>query len=147
MKIEKHILLSIKPRIVKDIISGEKKFEFRKKFPDINGSQISNKIIIYCSKPIMQIIGSFVAKSYYYNDFESLMVSVNATEEYKLRIGRYLEDKTSCHAMEISDIKLYKSPLSLSYLRKEFPGFCPGQSYRYLNPLIKDRIHSLNNEI
>jgi len=144
---EKYILLSIKPRIVKEIVSGEKKFEFRKKFPDINGSKISHKIIIYCSKPTMQIIGSFVAKSYYHVDFESLMEKVNATEEYKLRIGGYLEDKSSCHAMEISDVKLYKSPLSLSYLRREFPGFCPGQSYRYLNPLIKDRIHSLNNEI
>lgn len=144
---EKYILLSIKPRIVEEIISGTKKFEFRRKFPDINTSKISNKIIIYCSKPTMKIIGSFVAKSYYHTDFNTLMEKINATEDYKLRIGGYLEDKKSCHAMEISDIKIYTLPLSLNYLRNEFPGFCPGQSYRYLNPLIKDRIHSLNNEI
>jgi predicted transcriptional regulator len=144
---KKFILLSIKPRIVKEIISGDKQFEFRKKFPDLNNPDISNKIIIYCSKPTMQIIGSFVARAYYHSNFDSLMARINASEHYKLRIGKYLEDKSSCHAMEISELNLYKQPLSLNYLRKEFSGFSPGQSYRYLDPLIKERIHSLNNTI
>lgn len=140
-------MLSIKPRIVKEITSGEKKFEFRKTFPDLSKSEISNKIIIYCSKPTMQIIGSFVVKSYHNDNFESLMELVGATDEYKSRIEAYFINKNSCHAMEISEIILYERPLSLSYLREEFPGFCPGQSYRYLESDIKDRIQELNHII
>jgi len=143
----KQILLSVEPRVVDELISGEKKFEFRKRFPDINRSDIENKIIIYCSKPVMKIIGSFITKAYFHSDFETLMKQVSATDKYKKRISKYFSNKDSCHALEISDFKLYKTPLELNYLREEFPGFCPGQSYRYLDPFIEKRILSLNGYI
>lgn len=144
---KKDILLSIRPKIVDEIINGTKKFEFRKKFPDITDEAISNKVFIYCSKPIMKIIGSFIVKSYNHTDFDTLMMLVNASDTYKKRISNYFIDKESCHAMEISNLTIYEFPLSLDYLRKEFPGFCPGQSYRYLTPEIKERIRSLNKEL
>ena len=143
----KYILLSIQPRIVKEIIEGKKKFEFRKKFPNLNTSDINKKIIIYCSKPTMKIIGSFVVKSYYHSDFESLMKTINSTEDYKKRISNYFTDKSSCHALEISELNLYEKTLSLPYLRKKHIGFCPGQSYRYLNIDIVEDILSLNKSI
>jgi predicted transcriptional regulator len=34
--VKKQILLSIKPRILEEIISGTKQYEFRKKFLDLN---------------------------------------------------------------------------------------------------------------
>lgn len=144
---EKYILLSIQPKIVKEIIEGTKKFEFRKKFPNLDEGNINKKIIIYSSKPTMKIIGSYIVKSYHHSNFDSLMSTVNATPDYETRIGNYFTNKYSCHAMEISDLKIYDTPLSLNYLRKAFPGFVPGQSYRYLDGLIVDNIFSLNGYI
>ncbi|MCF7494420.1 hypothetical protein L3V35_05075 [Vibrio sp. L5-1] len=144
---EKYILLSIRPHYVREIISGAKKFEFRKKFPSLYKSNVSSKVIIYCSKPVMAIVGSFVVKHHHHSDFSSLMYDIGATEEYSNRISKYLTDKKSCHALEISDLIIYEKELSLQNLRSEFEGFCPGQSYRYLDHGIIDKIKKLNSGV
>lgn len=144
---KEYILLSIRPHYVKEIVSGAKKFEFRKKFPNLHESNISSKIIIYCSKPVMAIVGSFVVKNHYHSDFSSLMSDIGATEEYSDRISKYLTDKLSCHALEISDVTIYKNELSLQYLRDEFDGFVPGQSYRYLDVGVIEEIKRLNSGV
>ena len=143
----KHILLSIQPKYVREIISGVKKFEFRKKFPDTSNNAISNRIIIYRSKPKMEIMGSFAIKRHLNSDFDSLMKKINADTAYIERISNYFPEKDSCHALEISDLKIYENPLSLNYLRKTYKGFCAGQSYRYLDPLILADIKKKNGEI
>ena len=132
---EKYILLSIKPRIIKEIISGEKKFEFRKIFPNLNepGSKIENTIIIYSSTPEMKIFGSFRPKTFIADNFENLMVKVNAAPAYRERISRYFTNKENCHAMEISDLRIYENPITLKQLREEHNNFGPGQSYRYID--------------
>lgn len=140
----KYILLSIQPKIVQEIIEGQKQFEFRKKLPQIEDSDISKKVIIYCSSPTMEIVGSFIIGSYYHSDFDSLMKKINSTPEYTKRISKYFKEKDSCHAMEITELKVYKTPLSLNYLREKFPGFVPGQSYRYLDENIIEDIKQKN---
>lgn len=144
---KKNILLSIQPRIVDEIIEGRKKFEFRKKLPDIKSGLISTTVVIYRSSPSMQIFGSFKIGSYFNSDFETLMSDVKATEQYKARIGKYFKDKSSCHAMEITDLKIYKNPIPLSDLRRKFPGFVPGQSYRYLDEKVANLIIELNGSL
>lgn len=144
---EKYILLSIRPHYVKEIIAGDKVFEFRKKLPNLSNSNISSKIFIYCSKPVMAIVGSFVVKHHYHSDFTSLMNDIGATEEYENRISGYLSDKSSCHALEISELVIYEKSLSLKDLRDEFDGFGPGQSYRYLNHCIIEKIKGINSGI
>tara|TARA_R100001244_G_scaffold29260_1_gene28531 strand:- start:95318 stop:95755 length:438 start_codon:yes stop_codon:yes gene_type:complete len=145
--LNKHILLSIQPRIVNEIINGTKTHEFRKKMPNMISDNLSNTIIIYCSSPVMKIIGSFRVGKYFHSDFDALMIDIGATESYKKRIGNYFKDKQSCHAIEITSLNLYKEPISLGELRTKFPGFVPGQSYRYLDPKIKNLIIDLNGKI
>ena len=51
-----NLILSIKPEYVKAILSGEKKYEFRRRIfkrPDIE------KIYIYCSSPTKMIVAVF----------------------------------------------------------------------------------------
>ena len=144
---EKYILLSIKPHYVREIISGDKVFEFRKKFPNLNDLNISSKIFIYCSKPVMAIVGSFIVKHHYHSDFTSLMNDISATEAYSNRISKYLIDKSSCHALEISGLVIYKNKITLKELRDEFNGFSPGQSYRYLDPSIIKKIKNINSGV
>ena len=143
-EMKRHILLSIKPKYVKEITVGEKKFEFRKKFPDLNELNISRRVIIYCSKPTMKIIGSFEIKTLHHADFDTLMNNISAEENYRNRISGYFKNKKSCYALEISNFKMYKNQLSLEYLRKEYRGFVPGQSYRYLDSNIVKKIENLN---
>jgi len=144
---DQHILLSIRPKYVKEIKEGIKKYEFRKKFPKTVDSNISKTIVLYCSKPTMKIIGSFKIKKHFSSCFEQLMDSVNADNAYRERISNYFTDKTLCHALEISDLKMYDHQLSLSYLRDNYKGFCPGQSYRYLDNKIKDELIHLNGSL
>lgn len=144
---DKYILLSIQPKIVQEIIEGKKQFEFRKKLPDIENSGINKKVIIYSSSPTMKIIGSFVIGSHYHSDFDSLMKTINSTPEYTKRISKYFKEKISCHALEITDLNIYQTPLSLTYLRENFPGFFPGQSYRYLDENIIQNIIDKNESL
>lgn len=53
------IILSIYPRFVDKIISGDKKFEFREVLPKRN----VDKIIIYSTSPIMKIIAEVEVKA------------------------------------------------------------------------------------
>lgn len=130
---KKIILLSIKPKIVKEIISGEKKYEFRKSFPDLKKrDDISDVIYIYESKPTMSIIGTFKVNEYFKMGFDDLMTTIDASESYKKRIEEYFNSKKTCHAMEISDLRLFRKKLKLEEIRGEICNFTPGQSYRYL---------------
>ena len=52
------IIISIKPKYIEKILSGEKKYEFRKSFPD--GVEA---MLIYATNPIKRIVGiAFVEK-------------------------------------------------------------------------------------
>jgi type I restriction enzyme S subunit len=144
---QKNLLLSIQPRIVKEIVDGKKLFEFRKKLPQMDNNRISQIVVIYCSSPKMQIFGSFKLGRYFHADFEQLMTEVNATESYQKRISKYFKDKSSCHAMEITELNIYDIPLGLAELREKFPGFVPGQSYRYLDEKIVNLIIELNGAL
>lgn len=130
----KYILLSIKPKIIKEIISGEKKFEFRKKLPDLNDESlgIAKKVIIYSSSPEKKIMGSFVIKNFHQEKFNDMMHVVNASQSYRERIYRYFKHEGVCFSMEISDFRVYEQPLTLTSLRLNHNNFGPGQSYRYL---------------
>ena len=50
------VLLSIKPKYVKSIIEGEKRYEFRK---TIFKNREINRIYIYSSSPVKKIVGTF----------------------------------------------------------------------------------------
>ena len=47
------VLLSINPEYVEKIFSGEKEFEFRKN----RCKSDANKMVIYCTSPVMKVIG------------------------------------------------------------------------------------------
>ncbi|MGR5061201.1 hypothetical protein ACPV3O_23385 [Vibrio rotiferianus] len=144
---EKYILLSIRPHYIREMVEGVKRYEFRKKFPNISDMGVSNKVFIYSSKPVMAIVGSFVVKKQYHSDFKTLMKDINASKAYSERISDYLIDKKSCHALEVSELIIYENYLTLNELRHEFGSFTPGQSYRYLDPRIIDKIKDINNGI
>ena len=83
----KHILLSIQVKYIKEIKAGLKKFEFRKKLPDTSSDTISDRVILYCSKPKMEIMGSFLINRHLHANFYELMKLINADKKYMARIS------------------------------------------------------------
>ena len=99
-------LLSIKPEFVNEILTGRKKYEYRKRI----FKQDIEAVVIYASMPVGKIVGEYSGISF---------------ENYK----KYFEGKEEAYAICIKDLKIYKKPIN-PY--EQFPGFMPPQSYRYI---------------
>ena len=126
---------------MREILSGEKKYEFRRSFPDLSVRfDISDIIYIYESKPTMAIVGTFRVSRYYRLPFESLMEELNIAGDYKNRMFLYLEGKDICHAMQITDLNIFNKKITLNEIRSKVKNFTPGQSYRYLPQVILDEV-------
>lgn len=143
------ILLSLKPEVFKNVLSGDKIFEHRRVFP--KGPVIA---YIYISKPVQALSGVMYLdnkkeliewKETYKDDFEALE-----------RIDEYL--KYYKVVMEIPKFQ-NTSSISLTDIKKVFPNFIIPQMYYYYldnHPLLqylKDNLipigelitHSLDN--
>jgi len=129
------VLLSIKPKYVKKIARGEKKYEFRKK---IFKSSDIGRIFIYSSSPEKRIIGSFRIRTILKEHPELLWDQVKEESgiEYEAYC-KYFSGKTEGYAIQIDDLKLFPVPLDP---KKIDPCFTAPQSYQYL----PDNRYSLN---
>ncbi|AWX14812.1 hypothetical protein CEP48_00840 [Mergibacter septicus] len=122
------VLLSIKPEFVEKIISGEKKFEFRKSLPKKKGI---TTVVVYSTMPVGKVIGEFKVKATYTHEPESLW---EKTKDFsgisKKFFDEYFSSRTLAHAFEIDSFHLYDEPLKISEI---LPSGTPPQSYCYIN--------------
>jgi predicted transcriptional regulator len=121
-----NLLISIKPKYTKKIISGEKKFEYRKKLFK-NDIQM---IFIYSSSPEKKIIGYFKYAGYSFGipaDIweETKHLSGITETEYKT----YFLNKEIAFAIKINDLVVYKNPIDPYTLNNNF---WPPQSFMYI---------------
>ena len=121
----KRILLSIKPKYVDKIISGEKIVEYRKRVvTDVD------LILIYATSPIQKVVAEFRVEEILSGTPKELwdatkeMGGINEKDYFAYYNGR---DKA--FAYKISDLNIYEKPLLLSDLGiKRAP-----QSFQYIN--------------
>jgi predicted transcriptional regulator len=103
--------MSIKPKFVKEIISGNKKFEFRKaifKRDDVES------ILVYASSPISKVIGEFSVKSIISDTPEQVWtVTKEGSGISKLFFDDYFSGKSTAHAIPIENFIEYSSPENL----------------------------------
>ncbi|MDG6894553.1 ASCH domain-containing protein [Volucribacter amazonae] len=122
------ILLSIKPEYVAKIISGEKKFEFRKSLPK---RKDITTVVVYSTMPVGKVVGEFKVKDTHSYTPESLW---ERTKEFsgitKNFFDEYFSTRVLAHAFEIDSFRLYDKPLVISDV---LPSGVPPQSYCYLN--------------
>lgn len=122
------VLLSIKPEFVEKIISGEKKFEFRKSLPKREGI---TTVVVYSTMPVGKVVGEFKVKNTLSHTPESLW---EKTKEFsgitKNFFDEYFSARAWAHAFEIDSFKLYDEPLVISDV---LPSGTPPQSYCYIN--------------
>lgn len=119
------ILLSIKPKFVKEILAGNKLFEFRKQIP----AQKVDKIIIYSSSPVCEVVGEAEIEKVLIDTPENIW---NMTK-YQSGIDSefffiYFKGKRVAYAYKLKNIKKYVLPRKLSdYGLKTAP-----QSFSYI---------------
>lgn len=133
------IVLSIKPQFTNKILDGSKTIEMRtkigKKF--INGS----KVIIYSSSPCKAIVAIAKIKKIQHlakHEINDLHLSkICITREF---FDKYMEKRSHCYLMELSEIYKLNSHLPLAELRKL--DFTPPQSFCYSSKDLENLVAS-----
>ena len=122
-----NILMSIKPQYVEKILSGNKKYEYRKNRAKRNGI---DKIIIYSTAPVMKVVAEV--------DIEEIIESTPDIlwKKTKLESGiteeffyKYYKNKTTAVAYKLGNIKIYDKPKSLNDIGVKYVP----QSFIYLD--------------
>jgi len=122
-------LLSIKPKYVEAIVSGEKRYEFRKSiFKSMNNIE---KVYIYSSSPIRKIVGAFRIGKIIEDHPENLWIQLKQFSGLNaLEFFSYFRDSQKGFAIQIEDLKEFEKPIDP---RDSIPSFVPPQSFRYMN--------------
>ena len=120
-----NVLLSIKPKYAKAILSGEKKVEFRKtKF-----AQEVEKVYIYSSSPDQKILGYFIIERIIADTPDKLWKKFKEVGSIaKADFFDYYINKDLAYAIMIKSYKKFKSPINP---KKVFKKFTAPQSYIY----------------
>ena len=118
-----NLIISIKPEFVSRILSGEKKYEFRRR---IYKKEV-DKIYIYQTLPDAGIFAYFtpgeIIKDTPQNLWDNFKDVSGTTEEHLLG---YLHDKSEAYAIEITDLVIFDEPFIPD-------GIQAPQSYKYID--------------
>jgi len=105
------IILAIKPEYVTQILNGTKRFEFRTRIPS---KQVSN-IYIYCTRPVMAVVGEAEVKSIISQDPETLWKTTHAYAGIsKEGFLKYFSGHQIAYAYELGRVIAYKKNKPLS---------------------------------
>ena len=120
------ILLSIHPKFVEKILTGKKRFEFRKTLP----TKDVESVIIYATKPVGKVVAEFKVKSIHSKSPEQLWLE---TKNYagidKNFFFQYFKGREIAHAFEVGKLMVFEQPKEL----KEFVSSgTPPQSFCYI---------------
>ena len=122
------VLLSIKPEYVSKILSGEKRFEFRK----VGFSNPAVRtVVIYATKPVGKVVAEFEVTDIYQDSPSEIWQRTKAYAGVKKEFfDMYYAGRTSAVAIGVGRVVVYERPIDL----KEFGGpKSPPQSFCYID--------------
>ena len=118
-----NLIISIKPQFVEKILTGEKKYEFRRR---IYTKEVE-KIYIYQTLPNAGIVAYFkpgeIVRDTPQNLWDRFKDVSGTTEEHLLD---YLHDKDKAYAIEITDLEVYDE----AFIPEDIQA---PQSYKYID--------------
>lgn len=121
------ILISIHPEFVDKILSGQKRFEFRRKVPT---GQLC-RLVIYATAPVMRVVAVVEVKSVFSDSPERLWClthqSAGISKKY---YQQYFAGRKIAHAIELGDVCVLNDPKPLA---KVCPSVVAPQSYRFVD--------------
>ena len=120
------ILLSIHPEYVKHILSGTKKFEYRKRL----ASNIIEYIYIYSTSPVMKVVARVNVTDVLKASPTALWEKTKKASGISLQAySQYFDGCKSAFAYELGDIQVYETPKHLN----DFGINTAPQSFVYIN--------------
>lgn len=121
------ILLSIKPEYAEKILSGEKRFEYRKALPT---KKEINICVIYATQPVGKVIGEFEIEEFLSESPNSLWEKTKKFSGISKEFFHdYFLDRPVAHALSIKSTKRYNEPLEIKEILSS--GLAP-QSFCYI---------------
>ncbi|MBB6496042.1 hypothetical protein [Methanococcus maripaludis] len=130
------ILLSIKPKYVKEILNGSKKYEFRKSiFKKYDKNEL---VFIYSSYPVKRIVGTFIVgdiiencPKILWNEFKNVS-GIKESEFFK-----YFKEKDKGYAIQINKLNEFENPVNPKDIN---PDFRAPQSFCYISQNFEEEI-------
>jgi predicted transcriptional regulator len=144
---KRSVLMSVRPRYIEKILSGEKTVELRRRFPDT--SMMGAQAFLYSSSPTCAVVAQAVigdvkklSVAYIWRKFGA--AACISKEDFQA----YFEGLDEGVVIILDDVLALKEKVGVAELREEY-GIVPPQSYRYLssghNSLLNDdRIQVFN---
>jgi predicted transcriptional regulator len=128
LKNKNPLILSLRETYFLKMLTQEKKFEYRKKFP-----KSETTALIYISKSKKEIVGivEFGVPHIASSDLISELAESIGESTYQEMMAYLGQGKTG-YAIPVDDIYLFDVPLPLEQLRKIDAKFFPPQSYSFL---------------
>ncbi|MCH9270136.1 ASCH domain-containing protein [Pantoea ananatis] len=121
------VILSIKPEYAERILSGEKKFEFRK---SIFKNKDVDTVIIYATMPVGKVIGEFKVGDILMHTPAELWDKTKSYAGISHKFYKaYFASREKAFAISVKSPKRYILPLSLEDVS---PGAKAPQSFRYV---------------
>ena len=122
------VLLSIRPQYAEKILSGEKRFEFRKV---VFENRSVSSVVIYATKPVGKVVGEFEIGEIYRDKPSKIWAKTKKFAGIdKVFFDEYYEGRSIAVAIGVGTVQRYDEPLDLSELGA---GITPPQSFRYLD--------------
>ena len=122
------ILLSIKPKYVKEILNGNKQYEFRKQIFQDRSREI---VYIYASSPMKKIVACFRPgeiveghPKYLWEQF------CNVSGVSEKEFFDYFSGKENGYAIQIDNLEQFNEPIDPNVM---FEKFVPPQSFCYVD--------------
>ena len=137
------IILSIKPRYMEKILSGEKTVEIRSRKMNISPN---TKIWLYSTTPDKSIVGYVSVIDYVYGNREEIWTNYRtATAINEDEYIHYTKNQEKVSAIIFGEVQELEEKISLTTLRSHFKGFQPPQFYKIINKTLGFNING--NEI
>ena len=138
------LVLSVKPRFARKLLSGEKTVELRRVLP--RRARPGDIIILYSTAPVGEFVGFCYVAEILCESPEALWRRVRgAASVTQAEFFEYFKSAKRAIGIVVERPVTFSNGLSLRDSRKHVPGFVPPQSFRYassLHPKLQDVLDS-----
>jgi predicted transcriptional regulator len=135
---DRMIVLSLKPRFAEAILAGVKTVELRRTEPKI---VVPTRALLYASTPVRALLGTCIIDSIQSADLASLWHDFGSRSDLgHHEFEQYFEGVDSGTALTLTMPHAFSREIPLADLRARPSGFCPPQSFAYVDTNTGDQL-------
>ena len=125
------LFLSIHPEHVKAIVEGRKTVELRKRKPSIDPGFM---VVIYATTPKCEVVAVASVEAIQVGEPSVIWRDCGNLAAVSQKVfDDYYDGAEKAVGIHLSNIAVFKKPVTLRELRRRWDGFQPPQQYRYLD--------------